>query len=96
MIAIRKCFTKMHLFFGRLLPFLQQTFGNIAQAEMEKKPFSKWAMDVAHLVERSFLTPEINSSNRVIGNFLLPSTVLKRRKKERRNREWAKLKIQIS
>ena len=42
MIAIRKCFTKMHLLFGRLLPFLQQTFGNIAQAEMEKKQFSKW------------------------------------------------------
>ena len=62
----------------------------------KRNNFQNGAMDVAHLVERSFLTPEINSSNRVIGNFLLPSTVLKRRKKERRNREWAKLKIQIS
>ena len=57
------------------------------KARRGNKNRKAWAVVVARLVERPFLTHEVCSSNTVVGKFNLLAEIWKQRNKEKRCRE---------
>ena len=71
---------------------LRDTYLGLNAEATSKRTMLRWAVAVAQLAEQSVPLSEVRSSNPVVGEILYRTCfeckLLKRRKKEKRDREW--------